>query len=56
MSPRLPDSTCYATEDDEFACEGLKLEPIVPMKKWNISYKGQLKYLFFQPSTWRQRS
>jgi len=42
MFPRLPDSTCYGTED-EFGAEGLKLEPIIPMKKWKISYRGQLK-------------
>ena len=49
MSPRMPDTTCYATGDDEFAAEGLKLEPIIPMKKWKISYEGKLKYLFFLP-------
>lgn len=43
MSPRMPDTTCYATGDDEFAAEGLKLEPIIPMKKWKISYEGKLK-------------
>ncbi|KAK4021997.1 uncharacterized protein LOC116919103 [Daphnia magna] len=41
-SPKLPDSTLFGTED-EFGAEGLKFEPLDPMRKWKISYKGQLR-------------
>lgn len=42
-SPKLPDSTMFAVED-EFGAEGLLLEPLLPMRKWKISYKGQMRY------------
>lgn len=42
-SPKFPDSTIFGTED-EFGAEGLKFEPLEPMRKWKMQYKGQLKY------------
>jgi hypothetical protein len=41
-SPKLPDSTLFGTED-EFGAEGLKFEPLEPMRKWKMSYKGQMR-------------
>lgn len=41
-SPKQPDSLMFGTED-EFGAEGLKFEPLEPMRKWKISYKGQLR-------------
>lgn len=42
ISPKQPDSTLYGSED-EFGAEGLKFEPLQPMRKWKMSYKGQLR-------------
>ena len=43
-SHQQPDSTWFGTED-EFGAEGLKHEPIVPMKQWKITYKGKLRLI-----------
>ncbi|XP_062541594.1 uncharacterized protein LOC134209615 [Armigeres subalbatus] len=46
VSPRLPD-TCMWQLDHElgrYEAEGLKLTPIVPMKKWKIEYQGIMRF------------
>ncbi|EAT39972.1 AAEL008264-PA, partial [Aedes aegypti] len=46
VSPRLPD-TCMWQSDEElgrYEAEGLKLTPVVPMKKWKIEYQGAMRF------------
>lgn len=46
VSPRLPD-TCMRQLDSElerYEVEGLKLIPIIPMKKWKIEYQGIMRF------------
>lgn len=43
-TPKVPSTSLYKTEDnDEYGAEGLKVTPLVPMKKWKINYDGQMK-------------
>lgn len=43
QSPKLPDTTLFNTGDEEsYEAEGIKVTPIEPMKKWRITYEGQL--------------
>ncbi|CAB3361611.1 Hypothetical predicted protein [Cloeon dipterum] len=47
MSPKLPDTTLQQTKEEEeagvFGAEGLKLEPIEPMKRWKLTYNGKMR-------------
>lgn len=43
-TPKLPGTSLYQNEEtEEYGAEGLKVTPIVPMKKWQISYNGPMK-------------
>lgn len=41
--PNLPDTTLYTTKNSVFAVAGLRLEPVIPMKKWKLSYHGKMR-------------
>ncbi|XP_021207156.1 uncharacterized protein LOC101744336 isoform X1 [Bombyx mori] len=43
-SKKIPDTVLFGAEIGEFGAEGIKMTPVEPMKKWNISYKGQMWY------------
>lgn len=44
QSPRLPSSSLHQdVELDEYAAEGFKITPLVPMKKWRVSYEGLMR-------------
>ena len=45
----------YAIEN-EFGAEGLKFEPVQPMRKWKMSYKGQMRYDIFCQNVDRYRA
>jgi hypothetical protein len=42
--PNLPDTSLYSEENNAFAVAGLRLEPMVPMKKWKLSYNGKMRF------------
>lgn len=44
-SIKIPGTALKQTESekDQYAAEGIKLSPIIPMKKWKLEYNGQLK-------------
>ena len=50
LGVQQPDSTWFGTRD-EFGAEGLKLEPLEPMRRWRITFNGQMKYDAVTPST-----
>jgi hypothetical protein len=39
---KIPDTVLFGAQVGEFGTEGLKMAPVEPMKKWTISYKGQM--------------
>ncbi|KAK7107098.1 uncharacterized protein [Littorina saxatilis] len=41
--PSMPDTSLYTTEPNTFGAGGLRLEPVVPMKKWKLSYQGKMR-------------
>ncbi|XP_066151713.1 uncharacterized protein [Euwallacea fornicatus] len=42
--PKIPDTTLFNTEEEEgYGAEGLKVSVVEPMKKWQITFSGQLK-------------
>ena len=41
--PSMPDTSLEGTGKDEYAADGLKIEPIEPMKKWRIKFDGKLR-------------
>ncbi|XP_059058043.1 uncharacterized protein LOC131851551 isoform X2 [Achroia grisella] len=43
-SKKLPDTVLFGADIGEFGAEGIKMAPVEPMKKWAISYKGQMWY------------
>lgn len=43
VTPRFPDSLLFGGTDKVFEAEGLRFEPIVPMKHWKLNYSGELK-------------
>ncbi|KAI8425991.1 hypothetical protein MSG28_004970 [Choristoneura fumiferana] len=50
-SKKLPDTVLFGAEIGEFGAEGIKITPEVPMKKWTLKYKGDMWYLFKEPSS-----
>ena len=42
--PNLPDTSLYTKESNAYAAGGLRLEPVVPMKKWKLFYDGKMRY------------
>lgn len=43
-SPKLPSTTLYQNEEKQaYEAEGIKIVPLVPMRKWKISYDGKMK-------------
>nr|XP_029728509.1 uncharacterized protein LOC115266418 [Aedes albopictus] len=46
VSPRLPDTCMWQTDDELgwYEAEGLRLTPVVPMKKWKIEYQGVMRF------------
>ncbi|XP_053691690.1 uncharacterized protein LOC128740186 [Sabethes cyaneus] len=46
VSPRLPDTCMYQTEDEfgQYQVEGLKLYPLEPMKSWKLEYTGKMRF------------
>ncbi|CAG4946590.1 unnamed protein product [Parnassius apollo] len=43
-SKKIPDTVLFGAQTGQFAAEGIKMEPVEPMKKWTVSYKGQMWY------------
>ena len=43
--PNLPDTSLYTKEPDAYAAGGLRLELVVPMKKWKLLYDGKMRYM-----------
>ncbi|XP_068618419.1 uncharacterized protein [Battus philenor] len=43
-SKKIPDTVLFGAQIGEFAAEGIKIEPVEPMKKWAVSYKGMMWY------------
>lgn len=48
VSPKWPDSTLIQSDSeykdaDNYAVEGIKLTPIIPMRTWKMAYNGKLK-------------
>jgi hypothetical protein len=45
MTPRLPDTITFRTEEDGayYGAEGIQLKPLKPMKSWEIIYNGKMK-------------
>ncbi|KAJ0178098.1 hypothetical protein K1T71_005921 [Dendrolimus kikuchii] len=41
-SKKIPETLLFGAEIGEFGAEGIKITPIEPMVKWNLSYKGQM--------------
>ncbi|XP_076444744.1 uncharacterized protein LOC143282822 [Babylonia areolata] len=42
--PNMPDTSLYTKEpNDAFAAAGLRLEPVVAMKKWKLTYQGKMR-------------
>lgn len=41
-SKKIPDTVLFGAGIGEFGAEGIKISPVEPMVKWNISYKGQM--------------
>ncbi|KAK3089151.1 hypothetical protein FSP39_001292 [Pinctada imbricata] len=39
----MPDTRLSGTGKEEFAAEGLRLEPVEPMKKWRLLFKGKMR-------------
>lgn len=43
-TPKIPDTALYQSEElTEYVAEGIKITPIIPMKKWRIQYEGKMK-------------
>ncbi|CAH2039289.1 unnamed protein product, partial [Iphiclides podalirius] len=43
-SKKIPDTVLFGAQIGEFAAEGIKMEPLEPMKRWAVSYKGKMWY------------
>ncbi|XP_014365016.2 uncharacterized protein LOC106716094 [Papilio machaon] len=43
-SKKIPDTVLFGAPIGEFSAEGIKMEPLEPMKKWALSYKGKMWY------------
>ncbi|KAG6460643.1 hypothetical protein O3G_MSEX012119 [Manduca sexta] len=43
-SKKIPDTVLFGADIGEFGAEGIKIKPVEPMVKWNISYKGKMWY------------
>ncbi|XP_034831391.1 uncharacterized protein [Maniola hyperantus] len=43
-SKKIPDTVLFGAPIGEFGAEGIKMTPVEPMKKWTISYRGQMWY------------
>lgn len=41
--PHQPDTHCKADGENEFSSNGLKIESVEAMKKWKVSYEGNMK-------------
>jgi len=49
VSPKWPDSTLIQIDDEykddrNYAVEGIKLTPIIPMRTWKLNYNGKMKF------------
>ncbi|PSN35517.1 hypothetical protein C0J52_18435 [Blattella germanica] len=42
-NPKIPDTILFGAKDNEFGAEELSLKPVKAMKKWKISYKGNMR-------------
>lgn len=43
-TPKLPDTSLYQdVQAEEYCAEGIKVWPVEAMKKWKITYEGQMK-------------
>nr|XP_023014881.1 uncharacterized protein LOC111504538 [Leptinotarsa decemlineata] len=44
-TPKLPSTTLCKTKENKsyYFAEGIKMEPVEPMKKWKLSYSGKMK-------------
>lgn len=45
--PLHPDTLVSNVSNNEYTAGGINIEIIEPMKKWKISYNGQLRYTQF---------
>ncbi|XP_013188592.1 uncharacterized protein LOC106133418 [Amyelois transitella] len=43
-SKKIPDTVLFGAEVSEFGAEGIKMAPVEPMKKWSVTYRGQMWY------------
>ncbi|XP_053606654.1 uncharacterized protein LOC128673079 [Plodia interpunctella] len=43
-SKKLPDTVLFGAQVSEFGAEGIKMTPVEPMMRWNVTYKGQMWY------------
>ncbi|KAF4525130.1 hypothetical protein B566_EDAN005072 [Ephemera danica] len=47
LTPKLPDTTLFQSqlekENSVFGADGLRFEPLEPMKRWRLTYNGQMK-------------
>ncbi|KAL8588233.1 hypothetical protein ACOMHN_062090 [Nucella lapillus] len=39
----MPDTSLHTETTDAFAVAGLRLEPVVPMKTWKLTYQGKMR-------------
>ncbi|XP_054287744.1 uncharacterized protein LOC129003474 [Macrosteles quadrilineatus] len=39
---KIPDTVLFDAEDDTFGAEGLLLQPLEPMRKWKLTYTGEM--------------
>ena len=48
-SSKLPDTVLFGASDYEFGAEGLSLKPVTAMKKWKLTFKGNMRYVILFP-------
>ncbi|XP_046660534.1 uncharacterized protein LOC124354257 [Homalodisca vitripennis] len=48
-SHKIPDTVLFDAKDDTFGAEGILAQPLEPMKKWKLSYSGEM-WLHINPT------
>lgn len=42
-SKKLPDTILFGAKDGLFGAEGIRIEPVEPLKKWRVQFEGVMQ-------------